>query len=200
MPDVSRLLTGDPPYALVSERRRSIRRHGPRPLTARQLSEFLFRTLHQRNGRRPYPSGGACYPLHAYLAVHRCTGLAPGLYAYDPARHDLAVVAETGRNLDELLAEAAAAAAIAETPHVLLVLAARYERTRRVYGDLGYSLILKEVGAVFQTALMAAAAMGVAACPLGCGNALLFAALAGVDPLTECSVGEMIVGSLADDR
>jgi oxazoline/thiazoline dehydrogenase len=198
MPDLSRLLTKDPPHALVSERRHSIRRQGSHPLTSRQLSEFLFRTLHQRDGRRPYPSGGSCYPLQAYLAVHRCNGLAPGLYAYDPTLHDLAVVDKPGRGLDELLAEAAAAANIAETPHILLVLAARYERTRRVYSDLSYSLILKEVGAVFQTALMAAAAMGVGACPLGCGNSLLFANLARVNPLTECSVGEMIVGSLAD--
>jgi hypothetical protein len=89
-PELAQLLANDPPYALVSERRRSIRRQGSRPLTSDQLSEFLFRTLHERSGRRPYPSGGSSYPLRAYLAVDRCIGLTPGLYAYDPQLHALA--------------------------------------------------------------------------------------------------------------
>jgi SagB-type dehydrogenase family enzyme len=198
MPDLPRLLAEDPPHALVSQRRHSTRRHGSAPLTMSQLSEFLFRTLHHRGGRRPYPSGGACYPLQAYLAVHRCLGIARGLYAYDPARHELRTMHDSGPGLDELLADAASAANVAQTPQVLLVLAARYARTQQVYGDLSYSLILKETGAVFQTAMMAAAAMGLGACPLGSGNSLLFADLVGVNPLIEVSVGEMIVGSLEE--
>ena len=194
-PDRSRLLAEDPPYAQVAERRRSTRTHGSDPITSGQLSEFLFRTLHERDGRRPYPSGGACYPLKACLAVHRCLGVAPGLYAYDPVRHELITVGTPGPGVDELLADAANAANVAQTPQILLVLVAQYARTHRTYGDLAYSLILKEVGAVFQAAMMAAAAMGLAACPLGCGNSLLLSDLVGVDPLTEASVGEMTLGS-----
>jgi SagB-type dehydrogenase family enzyme len=67
-----------------------------------------------------------------------------------------------------------------------------------IYPDVAYSLILKEVGAVFQAAMLAASVMGLAACPLGCGNSLLFAELTGVDPLIESSVGEMMLGSLAE--
>lgn len=197
-PDLRRLLAEDPPYALVSERRQSARRQGSDPLTSGQLSEFLFRTLHERSGRRPYPSGGACYPLNAYLAVDRCRGVAPGLYAYDPALHELIAVAEPGPGLDRLLADAAGAADVEQPPQILLVLAARYARTQRAYGDLSYSLILKEVGAVFQAAMMAAAAMGLGTCPLGCGNSLLFSELLRLNPLTETSVGEMMVGSLEE--
>jgi oxazoline/thiazoline dehydrogenase len=197
-PDLARLLAEDPPYALVSARRRSIRQQGSIPITPDQLSEFLFRTLHEKGSRRSYPSGGACYPLNAYLAIHQCDGVASGLYAYSPTRHDLAIVAEPGRGLDGLLADAAGAANIERLPQILLVLAARFSRTQRVYGALSYSLILKEVGAVFQAAMMAAAAMGLATCPLGCGNSLQFSDLVGVDPLTETSVGEMIVGSLEE--
>jgi SagB-type dehydrogenase family enzyme len=198
-PDLPRLLAEDPPFALVCERRQSTRRQGSVPLTSSQLSEFLFRTLHEREGRRPYPSGGACYPLKAYLAVHRCLGVAPGLYAYDPALHELITIGEPGSGLDRLLADAADAANVERPPQILLVLAARYGRTQRIYGDLSYSLILKEVGAVFQAAMMAAAAMGLSTCPLGCGNSLLFSELAGVNPLTEASVGELIVGSLEEN-
>ncbi len=197
-PDLTRLLTEDPPYARVSERRKSTRQQGSIPLTSSQLSEFLFRTLHEREGRRPYPSGGACYPLKAYLAVHRCLDVAPGLYAYDPALHELITVGEPGPDLDRLLGDAASAANIERLPQILLVLAARYGRIQPVYGDLSYSLILKEVGAVFQVAMMTAAVMGLSACPLGRGNALLFSELVGVNPLSESSVGELMLGSLGE--
>jgi oxazoline/thiazoline dehydrogenase len=79
------------------------------------------------------------------------------------------------------------------------VLAARYGHTQRVYGDLSYSLILKEVRAAFQAAMMAAATMGLSTCPLGYGNSLPFSELAGVNPLTETSVGELMVGSLEEN-
>ena len=160
-----------------------------------QLSEFLFRTLHEKSGRRPYPSGGACYPLKAYIGVHQCSGVSPGLYAYSPTRHELVRVSEPEPRLDSLLSDAAAAAGVERPPQILIVLAARFSRTQRVYGNSSYSLILKEVGAVFQAAMMAAAAMGLATCPLGCGNSLQFSDLAGVEPLTETSVGEMMVGA-----
>lgn len=193
-PDLARLLADDPPHALVSEQRHSSRRHGSEPLTSAQLSEFLFRTLHERGGRRPYPSAGACYPLKAWLAVHRCRGVAPGLYAYDETQHELVLVGDPGSELDLLLADAAGAAN-SDTPQILLVLAARYGQTQTTYADLSYSLILKEVGAVFQVATMAAAAMGLSACPLGCGDSLLFSRLAGLNSLTETSVGELTLGS-----
>jgi SagB-type dehydrogenase family enzyme len=197
-PDLRRLLAEDPPHALVAEQRRSVRQQGSAPLTVAELSEFLFRTLHERDGRRPYPSGGACYPLKAYVAVHRCLGLAPGLFAYDPVRHELITASEPGTALDRLLADAAGAAAIESAPQILVVLTAQFARMQRMYPDIGYNLILKEVGALFQAAMMAAAATGLGACPLGCGNSVLFSELVGVDPLIESSVGEMMLGSLQD--
>jgi SagB-type dehydrogenase family enzyme len=198
-PDLFRLFAADPPYALVSERRRSVRRQGSMPPTSAQLSEFLFRTLHQRAGRRPYPSGGACYPLKAYVAVHQCLGIARGLYAYDPASHELIAVGEAGTGFERLLADAASAAGVELSPQILVVLAAQYVCTQRIYPDISYSLILKEVGAVFQVAMMAAAAMGLSTCPLGCGDVLLFSQLVGVNPLIESSVGELMLGSREDN-
>jgi oxazoline/thiazoline dehydrogenase len=198
LPDLRRLIVEDPPFALVSERRHSARLQGSRALTLDQLSEFLFRTLHERGGRRPYPSGGARYPLNTYLAVHRCRGLARGFYAYHPTLHELIKVDERGAGFDRLLADAAAAANVEEPPQILLVLAARYAHAQRMYGDLSYSLILKEVGAVFQAAMMTAAVMGLGTCPLGCGNSLLFSDLLGVSRFTETSVGELMVNTLEE--
>jgi SagB-type dehydrogenase family enzyme len=136
--------------------------------------------------------------LNTYLAVNRCPGLARGLYAYQPALHELIKVDERGAGFDRLLIDAAAAANVEEPPQILLVLAARYARTQRMYGDLSYSLILKEVGAVFQVAMMTAAVMGLGTCPLGCGNSLLFSDLLGVSPLIETSVGELMINTLEE--
>jgi oxazoline/thiazoline dehydrogenase len=196
LPILTSLFATDPPYALVSARRQSVRRQGSLSLTSRQLSEFLFRTVCEQGGRRPYPSGGACYPLQTYLAVNRCRGVAPGLYAYDPTSHELIAVGGPGPKLARLLADAAGTANVDEPPQILLVFAADYRRMRRLYADLSYSLILKEVGAVFQLSMMAAAAMGLGACPLGCGDTRLFSELIGVDPMIESSVGELMLGSL----
>jgi SagB-type dehydrogenase family enzyme len=104
---------------------------------------------------------------------------------------------DAGPRLDRLLDDAAAAAGVDERPQVLVVLAARYARTQRIYGDLSYSLILKETGAVLHAAALSAAVMGLGACPLGCGNSLLFSELAGTDPRVETSVGEFMLGTPA---
>ena len=199
LPDAAHLDATDPPFAHVVARRRSLRRQGASPVSLAQLSEFLFRTLHAQDGRRPYPSGGACYPLRAYLAVDRCEGLSRGLYLYAPERHALLPrPLPRPDRLDALLAEAAGTAAVAAPPQLLLVLAAEMGRIRPAYGDLGYSLVLKEVGAVFQAAMLAAAAMGLASCPLGCGDALAFAGMLGMDPAVETSVGELMLGTAGE--
>jgi hypothetical protein len=43
--------------------------------------------------------------------------------------------------------------------------------------------------------MMAASAMGLGTCPLGCGNSLLFSELLRVNPLIETSVGELMINS-----
>jgi hypothetical protein len=43
---------------------------------------------------------------------------------------------------------------------------------------------------------LAATAMGLGGCPLGTGNAALFAEVTGRDPAAESSVGEFLLGSL----
>lgn len=72
-------------------------------------------------------------------------------------------------------------------------------RTLPVYGELSYRLILKEAGAVFHAAAMAAAVMELGVCPLGCGDSRLFSGLAGTDPRIETSVGEFMLGTIAQD-
>lgn len=206
-PDLDDRQRHDPPLAAVMEARRSQRRHGEPPLSLETVGELLYRTLRvrelvppaegTRQGRsdRPYPSAGACHPLEAYLAVHRSDGLPAGLYHYHPQHHALYRIDAPAEPVQALLRDAMHASGTDELPQVLLVLTARFGRAAWVYGRLAHRLVLQEVGVVLQSLYLAATAMGVAACALGTGSAARFAALTGLDPRVEASVGEIMLGS-----
>lgn len=194
MPDRAALIANDAPHALVAQQRESRRAQSVDPISRAQLGELLFRCFYREDGRCPYPSGGGIYPLTAYIVVHRCDGIAPGLYAYDALHHGLNMIAENEAALKGLLGDAAAAAGCTALPQILLVLSADMVTMRAAYGDLAYSLVLKEVGAVFQCVQLAGEAMKLAVCPLGVGNAAEFAKVSGLDKFDAPSVGEMMVG------
>jgi SagB-type dehydrogenase family enzyme len=171
------------------------------------LAELLFRTLRVRavfaagaqrpyeHTDRPYPSAGACYPLEVYLAVDRCGGIDRGLHRYLPDDHALEPVCGFTEGVADLLMDAYHAAGALGRPQILMILAARLARVSWGYGGIAYGLVLKEVGVVMQSVCLAAAAMGIAACPLGLGDARAFAVVAGAGDHGEVSVGEIILGS-----
>jgi SagB-type dehydrogenase family enzyme len=213
-PDLARLERDDPPLARVQERRRSVRAFDPdRPITDRQLGEFLFRVARVKdcwqaevatNGgsvrmdfaSRPYPAGGGLYELELYAAVNLCANLRPGLHHYDPMRHSLTRLCGRTAEVAGLLRDAAESTAIPEeSVQVLLILAARFPRVAWKYESIAYALMLKHVGVVFQTMYLAATAMGLGPCAVGCGDADLFARAAGTDYYAETSVGEFLLGS-----
>jgi SagB-type dehydrogenase family enzyme len=212
-PDLDRLERDDPPFARVQEERCSIRDYGDTPLSDQQLGEFLYRVgrvadywemdvrtpsgpIRMAVAPRPYPAPGALYELELYIAVRSCVNLPAGLYHYDPERHQLNPVAEWTSDVEQLLADAGRAAGIpTERLQVLVVLAARFPRIAWKYASIAYSLTLKQVGVLYQTMYLAATAMGLAPCAIGCGNADLFARAAGADYYAETSVGEFLLGS-----
>ncbi|NUR91486.1 MAG: dehydrogenase, partial [Nonomuraea sp.] len=63
------------------------------------------------------------------------------------------------------------------------------------YETIGYSLVLKHVGVLYQTLYLVGTAMDLAVCGLGGGDAADFALASGLDYLSEGSVGELIIGS-----
>ena len=184
------------PFSAVLAARRSVRTYGAAPLELPRLGDLLYHAFGERGGRRPYPSGGGCYPLTAYLAVARCGGLEPGLFAYHDSHHVLSRCRCSARDLEALITGAARAAGQPTEAHLVLVLSAHFETAQAAYAQLAYSLILKEVGAVFQTVALVAAALDIASCPLGTGDSRLFSRLIGSDPRVESSVGEMLLGPL----
>jgi SagB-type dehydrogenase family enzyme len=144
---------------------------GSHPMTLQELSTVLAGASSARN----YPSDVA--PTETgftglYVLANRVTGLATGSYRYDPEGHRLQVVDErpvadflqrnyylSNYNLDQVGA--------------VLAISARWISTVEAYGSRGYRVLNAEVGAVAQTAYVAAAAAGV-----GCGAVLGFDNLA----------------------
>jgi SagB-type dehydrogenase family enzyme len=210
-PDLEALRHSDATVTAVLEERRSIRRHDDeRPITLAQIGEFLYRAAAVRdtmihNGVEhmtgPNPSGGALDELEFYLAVRLVEGLAPGLYRYDRFDHRLEQLSGPTRAVRRLINSAQNATGGSEVPpqtyppQLVVLLAARFGRVGWSYETLAYSLILKHVGVTYQTMYCVATAMGLAPCALGAGDPAVFAEATGLDPLTEGTVGEFILGS-----
>jgi SagB-type dehydrogenase family enzyme len=218
-PDLDRLEREDLPLARVQAQRRSIREFDTaRPISSRQLGEFLFRVARVTGYRevevstpsglvrmefapRPYPAGGSLYELELYAVVEACAGLSAGLYHYDPAGHRLIRMCGRTQEVAALLGDAADSTAIPpDTLQVLLILTTRFPRLAWKYESIAYALTLKHVGVVYQTMYLAATAMGLAPCAIGGGDADLFARAAGTDYCAETSVGEFLLGTPRPDR
>jgi oxazoline/thiazoline dehydrogenase len=203
-PDLDHLVVSDATLTSVIERRRSERNHGPTPITARQLGEFLYRvarlrrvveTEHGEVAFYPYPSGGASSEVTLYVVIDRCLGLDQGAHQYSPDEHRLYPVSERTDGVELLLREAAAAMKVPSIPQVLIVLAARFQRVSWKYERMAYALILKHVGVLYQQMYLVATAMELAGCGIGGGDSDAFAAVVGTRYYEETSVGEFALGS-----
>ena len=213
------LRLSDPPVVVAMEVRRSARRYAGSPITAAQLGDLLYRTARVRSlitaapggqdppdvpargtpySNRPYPSGGACYELELYLTVSSCTGLANGVYHYDPLGHRLEPVSADRAAADELLSAACMTAALDSPAQVLISMTARFRRLSWRYEGLAYRLVLMHVGVLMQNLYIACAAMGLAPCALDAVDIDVAARAFGADWRTEPCVGQFLVGGQPD--
>lgn len=206
LPRSRRVPGPEPTLTQVLEARRS--RYGVAPLALDELGELLFRTCRvtgeikgegEHYLRKLYPSGGSLHSLEVYVIPVRCAGLEPGIYRYLGVEHALCQVGNPGPDVDFLLEEArqGTGGKLPDIPSVLLVMTTRFRRITRKYQSMAYSLVLKEVGALFQTLYLVATAMDLEPCAIGAGNADRFACAAGLDFYEETSVGEMVLGGTA---
>ncbi|MFI6446418.1 SagB family peptide dehydrogenase [Kitasatospora sp. NPDC050543] len=206
VPDLAELARTDRSFTDVLEERRSVRDHDDQaPLTLEQLGELLYRTMRRRQtftggdgqelADRPYPSGGAVHELEVYPLVSNCAGLEPGLWHYATDRHELELVTEPNQATAALVSGARESCLMTTDPQVVLLVTARFGRVMWKYETVAYPLILKHVGALYQTLYLAGSAMDLAVCGLGGGDAADFAAASGIDYFTEGTVGELVIGS-----
>ena len=207
-PDLHELATADPPLTQVLEGRRSIRSYGDEPITLTQLGELLFRTARVKNvieadgkalfyqaSRRPYPGAGGCYELELYVAAARCEGLEPGVYHYAPLSHCLERIQGGTKFLPQLMSDTMMSEESDGPRHILIIMAARFQRVFWKYNGSAYAAILKDVGVLYQTLYLVATAMRLAPCALGGGNSELFCRMIGTAFHEETSVGEFMIGS-----
>ncbi|ADG87280.1 SagB/ThcOx family dehydrogenase [Thermobispora bispora] len=205
-PDLNALRAADPPLTAVLEDRRSVREYDDdAPMTVEQLGELLYRSARIRDVkvidgveyvRKPYPSGGSVYELEIYPVVRHVAGLAPGMYHYDAYEHVLRPVRPAGHPaVRRMLTVASHGSAVGIRPQLLLVVSARVGRVMWKYEGMGYALILKHVGVLYQTLYCVATAMGLAPCAIGSGDSAAFSEATGRDPLEECAVGDFLLGS-----
>jgi SagB-type dehydrogenase family enzyme len=140
------------------------------------------------------PSAGALYPLELYVLTLHVDDVERAVFHYDPFRHRLARLRPLevddvgGALVDPSLVDHAGA---------LLVVTAMFWRSRFKYGLRGYRFALLEAGHVMQNATLAAAALGLAALPLGGFYDRRLDALVGADGLDEATVYALLLGAEA---
>ncbi|MFO1321400.1 MAG: SagB family peptide dehydrogenase [Burkholderiales bacterium] len=186
--------------------RRSRRRFGIASLPLARLSVWLSATLRTRRqmalpdlgvvSQRHYPSAGARHPLEGYVLVRDVESLPAGLYHYHPLTHTLQPMPATAAHCEALFAMAGdrLGRQTQTPPHVLLAVTAVFARTCWKYRGMPYHAILLETGALYQTASLAASALGLAGCPVGAYPERAIAEILGVDRLDEAPVGLFALG------
>ncbi len=190
---------GDAALATAIAGRRSRRDYGARPLEVLELATLLHaaygvtRPAGPHQSLRSVPSGGALYPLELYVVCQRIEEIGTGLYHYDPIRHVL-----------ERLRQPVSAGVLAElTPYeelvvpsaAVIVLTAVFWRSRFKYGQRAYRFTLLEAGHAAQNLLLAAAALGLTAQPVGGFYDRRVDDLVGADGLHEASLYLLPVAS-----
>ncbi len=117
--------------ALLS--RRSVREFKDEPLSLREVSQLLWAAqgITGPGGLRTAPSAGALYPLSIYVAAGNVEGIPPGVYRYEPYRHEL-VRAAGGDKRAELSGAALGQPSIKDGA-VDIVIAGIYERATGKY-------------------------------------------------------------------
>jgi SagB-type dehydrogenase family enzyme len=162
----------------ILDERKSIRRYADNYITMNQLSDFLYHSsrikkiFKSKEGiltKRPYASGGARYPLEIYVSNNRISGIQKGIHYYDPLKHRLVLVNKNKnyqKKFNTFLLDVQYPLMDRE-PDVVFIITAVFARTMWKYDKLGMSLILSDLGCLYQTMYLLATEMKLAPCPIG---------------------------------
>lgn len=153
--------------------RRSIRTFSGEPISINGLSYLLLYSSGVVNpeavvdeGRRPYPSAGARYPLEVYpLVLNDGDGIKAGLYHYNVKEHILEVILQ--EDLKQWLLESTGSFKPIIEASVIFIITGVLDRTRVKYGDRGYRYVLMEVGHIAQNLLLLATGLEMASLAIG---------------------------------
>lgn len=190
--------------AALLDARRSRRNWSRRPISVQVFSDLFWLSARNRaearfqgHVSRPYPSGGAAYSLELYpvLADSAVETIDGGVYHYLADAHALELVSPFSADAHPFLVAAGRAAGTMPPP-IAIVITSRFARQSEEYSRLAYSLVLKEVGCLFQTLYLVAESLGLAACALGGGTPVgLLAELCNTTEIEEPVVGAFAIGA-----
>jgi SagB-type dehydrogenase family enzyme len=162
----------------VLDDRKSIRTYGGRHVSVDQLSYLLYHSARikgifkSKEGtltKRPYASGGARYPLEIYVANNSVSGIQKGIHYYDPLDHKLNLINKNTsfqKRFNKFIMDVQHPLMNRE-PDALFIITAVFARTMWKYEKLGLSLILSDLGCLYQTMYLVATEMNLAPCPIG---------------------------------
>lgn len=155
----------------VLKKRKTVRNFSYHPISLEILGTLLYFSagmLRQEDKkikfRRPYPSGGAGYPVEVYTAVFIGDNeLKEGVYHYNVQNHALEFLefVKTEVIKNSLPYD------FAKTAPGLILLSFISEKMTKKYGSLCYKLGMLEAGHVGQNICLVAEALGLGALPLG---------------------------------
>lgn len=162
----------------ILEVRRSIRKYGNSYINIDNLAHFLYNSARIKKiftspdgtlTGRPYPSGGARYPLEIYVVNNKIFSIRKGIYYYDPLKHRLVFINNNKnyqRKFNEFILDVQKPI-INREPDVVFIITAVFARTMWKYEKISLSTIMSDLGCLYQTMYLIATQMNLAACPLG---------------------------------
>ena len=173
--------------------RRSIRDLKPDALPLAAAAQLLWAAQgkNRPDGHRTAPSAMAVYPLEVYLVAGNVEGLAPGVYHYRSATHDL-VLAQAGDKRAELTGAPGRAPGWAANAPMLVVFAGAWDRASRRFSARTERYVAMEIGLAAQNVYLQAAALGLGTTFMANFNDSAMTRILGAD---ERPMGVMPVGT-----
>jgi SagB-type dehydrogenase family enzyme len=150
--------------------RRSVRSFSGAPIELNLMGQILSMALRANRIEpladkspqyfRPYPSGGALFPIEFYIFFLQEADCAARITRYSPRTHQLFPIAD---HLDQGALGRAFPSSQGNGAAVAIVLTAVFQRSTAKYGPRGYRFALLEAGHAGQNICLAASALGLGA-------------------------------------
>ena len=147
--------------------------------------------------RRPYPSGGAKFPIEAYVLTDNHNELGTAGYHYRPDTHVLERVVGLSQDQMQVIKKGYGYQFVSDIP-VLFVFSYIRERNVPKYGYFGEKLALLEAGHIGQNIVMMATDCAVQAVPLAGGDYVNLDSLLELDSYNESSFYTIGLGKLPE--
>lgn len=160
------------PFDRTVVARRSARGFAPGPLALAELAAMLdaaygvtAAATAQTPPLRAVPSAGALYPLELYVLCRRVRRLPAAVHHFDPLDRVLRRLPADAERIDG--AALTPFAPLVDDAAAVVAITGVFWRSRFKYGLRGFRFTLLEAGHAAQNLLLAAAALGLAAVPVG---------------------------------